>query len=58
VHKFVCIGTVEERIDQLLSEKVALADRIVGSGDDWLTNLSTEDLRKTLELSASAVAEY
>jgi SNF2 family DNA or RNA helicase len=58
VHKFVCIGTVEERIDQLLSEKVALADRIVGSGDEWLTNLSTEDLRKTLELSASAVAEY
>ena len=58
VHKFVCIGTVEERIDQLLTEKVALADRIVGSGDEWLTNLSTEDLRKTLELSASAVAEY
>ncbi|MGB7156999.1 MAG: DEAD/DEAH box helicase [Tepidisphaeraceae bacterium] len=58
VHKFVCIGTVEERIDQLLSEKVALADRIVGSGDEWLTNLSTEDLRKTLELSAAAVAEY
>jgi len=58
VHKFVCIGTVEERIDQLLTEKVALADRIVGSGDDWLTNLSTDDLRKTLELSASAVAEY
>ena len=58
VHKFVCIGTVEERIDQLLTEKVALADRIVGSGDEWLTNLSTDDLRKTLELSASAVAEY
>jgi len=58
VHKFVCIGTVEERIDQLLTEKVALADRIVGSGDEWLTSLSTEELRKTLELSASAVAEY
>jgi SNF2 family DNA or RNA helicase len=58
VHKFVCMGTVEERIDQLLSDKLALADRIVGSGDDWLTNLSTEDLRKTLELSESAVAEY
>src|SRR5262245_22209247 len=41
VHKFVCIGTVEERIDRLLAEKTALADRIVGSGDEWLTNLST-----------------
>jgi superfamily II DNA or RNA helicase len=58
VHKYVCIGTVEERIDQLLSEKVALADRIVGSGDEWLTGLSTDQLRKALELSSGAVAEY
>jgi SNF2 family DNA or RNA helicase len=39
VHKFVCIGTVEERIDRLLAEKALLADRIVGSGDEWLTGL-------------------
>jgi SNF2 family DNA or RNA helicase len=58
VHKYVCIGTVEERIDQLLSEKVALADKIVGSGDEWLTGLSTDELRKALELSNAAVAEY
>ncbi len=57
VHKFVCIGTLEERIDQLLSEKSELADRIVGSGDDWLTGLSTHELRDYLKLSADAVAE-
>ena len=57
VHKFVCIGTVEERIDKLLTEKSALADRIVGSGDEWLTNLSTAELREHLALSAEAVAE-
>ncbi len=57
VHKFVCIGTLEERIDQLLSEKSELADRIVGGGDDWLTGLSTTELRDYLRLSAEAVAE-
>lgn len=57
VHKFVCIGTVEERIDRLLAEKSALADRIVGSGDEWLTNLSTVELREYLKLSAEAVSE-
>jgi SNF2 family DNA or RNA helicase len=57
VHKFVCIGTVEERIDKLLSEKSALADRIVGSGDDWITGLSTVELRDYLALSADAVSE-
>jgi SNF2 family DNA or RNA helicase len=58
VHKYVCIGTVEERIDQLLTEKLALADRIIGGGDEWLTGLSTTELRQALELSESAVAEY
>ncbi|KYK33007.1 MAG: hypothetical protein AYK19_14435, partial [Theionarchaea archaeon DG-70-1] len=37
VHKFVCIGTLEERIDQLIEQKKELADTIVGSGEDWIT---------------------
>ena len=57
VHKFVSIGTVEERIDKLLTEKMALADNIVTSGDQWLTNMSTDDLRSYLSLSSSAVEE-
>ncbi|MEQ1840938.1 MAG: DEAD/DEAH box helicase, partial [Verrucomicrobiales bacterium] len=39
VHKFVCMGTVEERIDAMLAEKLELADRVIGAGDgeeDWL----------------------
>jgi len=50
VHKFVCIGTIEDRIDQLLMEKSALSDQIVGSGDEWLTGLSTTELREYLTL--------
>ena len=57
VHKFVCIGTVEERIDKLLTEKTALADNIVGSGDEWLTGLTTGELREYLALSDDAVVE-
>ena len=57
VHKFVCIGTIEDRIDKMLTDKSALADRIVGSGDGWLTELSTSDLRRYLSLSPEAVAE-
>jgi SNF2 family DNA or RNA helicase len=58
VHKFVCIGTMEERIDRLLSEKQALADQIVGGGDEWLTGLSTDQLREYLTLSKEAVGEF
>jgi len=56
VHKFVCIGTLEDRIDKLLTEKSAMADRIIGSGDDWLTGLSTTELREYLALTPEAVA--
>jgi non-specific serine/threonine protein kinase len=58
VHKFVCIGTMEERIDRLLSEKQALANQIVGGGDEWLTGLSTDQLREYLTLSKEAVGEF
>jgi SNF2 family DNA or RNA helicase len=56
VRKFVCVGTLEERIDAMIEEKKALADRIVGTGESWLTELSTDDLRAVLELSPDAVS--
>ncbi len=55
VHKYICIGTMEERIDRMISDKMQLADRIITSGDEWLTNLSTEELRRTLQLSPEAI---
>ncbi len=57
VHKFVCIGTIEDRIDEILTQKAKLADRIVGRGDEWLTSLSTRELRESLALSREAVSE-
>jgi SNF2 family DNA or RNA helicase len=57
VRKFVCVGTLEERIDAMIEEKKALAERIVGTGEGWLTELSVAELRKLVELSPEAVSE-
>jgi SNF2 family DNA or RNA helicase len=57
VRKFVCIGTVEERIDQMIEDKKALAETIIGTGESWLTELSVADLRRVIELSPEAVSQ-
>jgi hypothetical protein len=54
VRKLVCAGTLEDRIDQLIASKRDLAERVVGAGEGWLTELSTEDLADVLRLSAEA----
>ncbi|GAA1971720.1 DEAD/DEAH box helicase [Amycolatopsis minnesotensis] len=55
VHKFVCTGTLEEKIDDLIEEKKALADLVVSDGESWLTELSTTDLRAVFALTEGAV---
>jgi SNF2 family DNA or RNA helicase len=57
VRKFVCAGTLEEKIDEMIEEKKALADLVISDGESWLTDLSTADLRKVFELSQDAVSE-
>ncbi len=50
VHKFISIGTLEEKIDEMLERKLGLSNRIVGSGEQWIGELSNEELREILEL--------
>jgi SNF2 family DNA or RNA helicase len=50
VHKFVTVGTMEEMIDEMIESKKALAEAVVGSGEGWLTELSTDDLRELVRL--------
>ena len=57
VHKFVCLGTVEERIDELIERKQALAEKIVGRGEGWITELSTDQLKDLFRLRAEAVED-
>jgi len=57
VHKFVCSGTLEERIHELIESKKALSEQVVGAGENWLTELDTDALRNLLLLDRSAVIE-
>jgi SNF2 family DNA or RNA helicase len=50
VHKFVTQGTLEERIDEMIESKKGLARSIIGEGEQWLTELSTDDLRELVSL--------
>ncbi|MDX8412837.1 MAG: DEAD/DEAH box helicase, partial [Mariprofundales bacterium] len=44
VHKFMVAGTLEERIDAMITQKSNVASQVVGSGEQWLTELSNDDL--------------
>lgn len=55
VHKYLCAGTLEEKIDEMIESKKALADSIVGADESWLTELSTRDLRELVTLRVSEV---
>ncbi len=55
VYRLLTAGTVEEKIDALLADKRALADRVIGAGEAWITELGTDELRRLLALSADAV---
>jgi SNF2 family DNA or RNA helicase len=57
VRKFVCPGTVEERIDEMITRKRALSELVVGDGEGWLTELSTDNLREVFALGAEALAD-
>ncbi|MDP9841338.1 DEAD/DEAH box helicase [Streptosporangium lutulentum] len=56
VRKFICVGTLEERIDEMIERKKSLAESVVGTGEDWITNLSTDQLRELFRLDPEAVA--
>ncbi|MBG7601824.1 MAG: DEAD/DEAH box helicase [Gammaproteobacteria bacterium] len=51
VHKFVCQGTVEEKIDALINEKTALAnDLLEGSANTLLTEMDDKALLNLVSL--------
>ena len=57
VNKMISIGTLEERVDQMIEQKTELAERIIGVGESWVTELSTEKLRDLLSLRHSNLEE-
>jgi SNF2 family DNA or RNA helicase len=57
VHKFICAGTVEEKIDELIERKRGVADSVVGSGEAWLTELSDREIKEIVALRAEAFGD-
>ena len=52
VHKLVCEGTIEERIDTLINSKKELAENVIGSGgENWITELGNQELMELMKLS-------
>jgi SNF2 family DNA or RNA helicase len=55
VHKFVTLGTLEERIDQMIEDKKKVASSIVGSDESWLTELDNKSFKKLIALNRQAI---
>jgi SNF2 family DNA or RNA helicase len=57
VHKFVCSGTLEERINDMIESKKALSEQVVGTGENWLADFDTDQLRNLLLLDRNAIID-
>ena len=58
VHKFVCLGTIEEKIDALIESKKALTeDLLTGSGQINVTEMKDDELLRLVALDLDAVME-
>nr|WP_228551373.1 DEAD/DEAH box helicase [Paenibacillus sp. B01] len=50
VHKFVALGTLEERIHEMIERKQSLSEQVVSQSEQWITELSNEELREIFTL--------
>ncbi|MCL4176707.1 MAG: DEAD/DEAH box helicase [Verrucomicrobia bacterium] len=58
VHKFVCRGTIEERIDQVIEDKKSLSTELLeGGGERLLTELNNDELLRFVALDLARATE-
>ena len=57
VYKFICGGTLEDRIDAMIESKTTLAAEIISNGEQFLTELSNDTLRNLLKLDAADLSD-
>lgn len=57
VHKFITLGTLEERIDQMISDKQKIADSIVGNDESWLAKLDNQAFKSLITLNKHGKVE-
>jgi non-specific serine/threonine protein kinase len=60
VHKFVCRGTIEERINALIEEKTEVANAVIdakGGAGKLLMDMSNDELLRFVSLDLATVGE-
>jgi SNF2 family DNA or RNA helicase len=57
VHKFVTLGSLEEKIDLMIEDKKRLSESVVGADESWLTELDNDKFRELIALNRSAVLD-
>jgi SNF2 family DNA or RNA helicase len=57
VHKFIALGTLEEKIDQMIEDKKKLAGAIVGSDESWLNTLDNQAFKQLIALNRKAIVD-
>ncbi len=57
VHKFLTLGTLEERIDQMITDKKQVAGAIVGSDESWMAQLDNEAFKQLIALNRAAILD-
>lgn len=57
VHRFVCVGTIEERIDDMIAKKRELSRLTVAAGENWVSDLADDELFELIRLRDEAVSE-
>lgn len=50
VHKFISLGTLEEKIDEMLESKMSLSENVISTSEAWITELSNEELHDLFAL--------
>jgi SNF2 family DNA or RNA helicase len=58
VHKYICLGTLEEQIDAMIDHKKSLADAVVGAGESWISEMNTDELRDLVSLRQDTTEVY
>jgi superfamily II DNA or RNA helicase len=54
VYKFMVAGTLEERIDEMIERKKNIAGQIIGSGEQWISELSNDEFVNLIRLGQEA----
>ncbi len=57
VRRFVCVGTLEERVDDLIAKKRELSRLTVSAGEAWMGDLGNDELFELFRLREDAVSE-